>query len=485
MTSPIIVAQFGRYSLQAKLASLGACTLWRVEPILFGKERRSSLLYQLNPEFVQQQRVVEEFVQAGRRAQRLRHPNITVTEEVLAVGNHVGIVTEPTGGTTVRDLARQVRACHNSIPIWFAVEVARRACAALTYAHGLRGTSGDPDPVRHQALDSTRVVITESGRVKVAEFGIGEFLARRTSPRQAPPLARGRSPGAVKGPKPLVESPDSDIAELAGILFELLTLNERPWQTGNPPTGPGSFQPPSHYVPTVPRQLDSILFRACLRGGVNCFNQIGQLGDALDTFMTDAQQRVRDEHLSAFVRVIGISAGGNPSAPDARSRATSNRLILLPSPKQPRSGASADEVTAKHVFEGPASQTHSTQFRPVSPHESATTTEPNLHSELGPVDAEARTGAHDPTSPAKPDWLAALEAMPRETLDGDDRQGTTPATDVAMALDAFEEGLERQRAGDLLGAEITWQRALQYDPELRAAATNLKLLQKRRRERRK
>jgi hypothetical protein len=83
--------------------------------------------------------------------------------------------------------------------------------------------------------------------------------------------------------------------------------------------------------------------------------------------------------------------------------------------------------------------------------------------------------------------IPKIERLPSlefsEEKSGSNSKPLSPTSNACTDEDAitvFEQGLDCMRRGDFEGAETAWLRALELNPELRAAATNLNVLRKRR-----
>jgi hypothetical protein len=79
--------------------------------------------------------------------------------------------------------------------------------------------------------------------------------------------------------------------------------------------------------------------------------------------------------------------------------------------------------------------------------------------------------------------IEVIRAIPPAGDSGISSKPSSPTTNACIDEDAiavFERGLDCMRRGDVEGAESAWIRALELNPELRAAATNLNVLRKRR-----
>ena len=319
MATPVVVARFGRYAMQHRIGAVGACELWRVEAADPEDAQRCSVLYKLKAEHVRDRQFVEMFVADGRRAMRLRHPNISKTEEVLIDRNDVGVVSEFVDGVTVRSIVEQVRRCKNSVPVWFALHVTRAVCDALGYAHALKDEAGYPDPSHHQAFCSDRVVIT----------GVGSALSRQISSLQVGRALRESGEVVLERSSPR-SCAKADITGVARVLYELLTLVTLPKSL---PNGQLPFVPPSHHAPWVQRGVGDMIERALASESVNAFTQMSQFAEAIEEHLAERRQSVQSEHIAAFIQVLARSScpdGPPPICTGSQAELARSALIRVP-----------------------------------------------------------------------------------------------------------------------------------------------------------
>src|SRR6516165_10298019 len=188
---------------------------------------------------------------------RLNHPNII---HVISPKrkSRMYIVMEYIDGISLRAMMRDKR----SLDTDKALDIARQICGALVYMHG--------HGVVHRDLKPENILITESGQVKIMDFGIAlDESARRltwsglsstigTPDYMAPEQVSGRR-GDVR----------TDIYALGTMLYEMMT--------GNLPfTGDNVYgvmraktskdpQPPTRFRPDLDPHLEEIILHAIAR----------------------------------------------------------------------------------------------------------------------------------------------------------------------------------------------------------------------------
>ncbi|WP_067469480.1 Stk1 family PASTA domain-containing Ser/Thr kinase [Nocardia amamiensis] len=230
------------------------------------------------------------FKREAQNAAALNHPAIVAvydTGEAEVDGGPLPyIVMEYVDGDTLRDIVRG----KGPLPPRRAMEVVADVCAALDFSH----KAG----IVHRDMKPANIMINRSGAVKVMDFGIARAIADSSNPMTQTAAVIGTaqylSPEQARG-----ETVDarSDVYSVGCVLFEILT-GEPPF-TGDSPIAV-AYQHvredprlPSHVLPGVPRELDSVVLKAMSKNPAN-------------RYQTAAEMR------ADLIRVLG---GQKPSAP--------------------------------------------------------------------------------------------------------------------------------------------------------------------------
>lgn len=158
------------------------------------------------------------------RGMALAHPGIVRTHNFDRDESGAGIIMEYVDGETLTDLKqKQPGGCFNPEQILPWVE---QLCAVLDYAHG-------DAHIVHRDLKPRNIMLTQAGRVKVADFGIAAILSDSMSRHSMEGRVSGTlsymSPQQVEGKRP---SHLDDIHALGATVYELLT-GKPPFFRGN------------------------------------------------------------------------------------------------------------------------------------------------------------------------------------------------------------------------------------------------------------
>jgi hypothetical protein len=218
---------------------------------------RDVALKLLKDEYAEDEEFIERFKREARNAAALSHPNIvSIFDRGETEDGAYYIAMEYLPGGTLKDRIRK----HGALPLPMATEVALQTAEALQTAHK-RG-------IIHRDVKPRNILITDSGHVKVADFGIaraadatttshlGDILG--TAKYMSPEQAMGERVGAA-----------SDLYSLGVVLYEMLT-GRVPFEVETPAdvSAKHAAGPPPHpreVNPEVPEGMDALVMRLLAR----------------------------------------------------------------------------------------------------------------------------------------------------------------------------------------------------------------------------
>ncbi|HEV2761774.1 MAG TPA: serine/threonine-protein kinase, partial [Pyrinomonadaceae bacterium] len=210
---------FGRYKVRSLIAVGGMGEVYEAEDAQLG---RTVALKVLPAEVACDQQRVQRFLQEGKAASALNHPNILTIYEIGRDGDTCYIVTEFIEGATLR----QHVTARAGMTIGGVLDIAIQAAGALARAH----EAG----IVHRDVKPENIMVRSDGIVKVLDFGLAKLAERPASVADSEATAHtlvNTEPGTVLG-TPLYMSPEqvraqeldarTDIFSLGVVLYEML-----------------------------------------------------------------------------------------------------------------------------------------------------------------------------------------------------------------------------------------------------------------------
>lgn len=162
------------------------------------------------------------FEREARVAAALRHENLVRALDSGTDGDVSYLVTEWVRGVSLFAVLDRLRGLKKRMPAPAFVAIAQSVLSGLGYAHRATDGQGMPLGIVHRDLAPRSIVLSFSGEVKVADFGVAR--AHVTDFKTLPGTAVGSvpymSPEQAHG-QPL--DPRSDIYALGALFYELLT----------------------------------------------------------------------------------------------------------------------------------------------------------------------------------------------------------------------------------------------------------------------
>lgn len=258
-----------RYRVDAPIARGGMSTVYRG---LDTRLDRPVAIKVMDPQFAGDPAFLTRFEFEARAVARLKHPALVAVYDQGSDRNHVFLVMELVDGGTLRELLRE----RGPMPPHAVAAVVAPVLDALAVAH----RAG----LVHRDVKPENILISDTGEVKIADFGLVRAAAAATTTSNSVILGTAAylSPEQVTSG---IADTRSDVYSTGVLMFELLTGT-------TPFTGDTSLSiayqrihddvpRPGSRIPGVPAQFDRLVAEATHREPAHRFADAGEMAAAL------------------------------------------------------------------------------------------------------------------------------------------------------------------------------------------------------------
>ncbi len=258
------------YQLLEKLGAGGMGEIWKAQDLRLNRTVAVKVLTTTAAGDPERRR---RFIQEAQAASALNHPNIIVIHDILSEGDTEFMVMEFVSGKTLVDLIPK-----GGLSVPQVLKYSVQMADALQAAHNAG--------IVHRDLKPANVMVTESGLVKILDFGLAKLTDRgplnslsdpldrtRTIPEAAPLTVEGSIMGTVSYMSPEQAQGKkvdtrSDIFSFGVVLYEMVT-GVRAFEGDSLLTTLSAIlrddaRPVAEYAPDAPPQLEMVIAR-CLR----------------------------------------------------------------------------------------------------------------------------------------------------------------------------------------------------------------------------
>ena len=260
-----------RYEVQQKIGVGGMADVYRGKDTLLGRPVAIKILHQ---NFGSDQDFVARFKREAQAAGKLNHPNVVSMYDVgFDQGFHY-IIMEYVSGCTLKEY---IQHHGDQVTVQEAVKITVAIAEGLEHAHMMG--------IVHCDVKPHNILITDSGRVKVTDFGIARAINSATTMMYTNSVmgsAHYISPEQASGKSINVST---DIYSLGVVLYELLT-GEVPFR-GETPVSVALQHVKDRVVapriknPMIPPQLEQVVLIALEKEPGKRFGSISEMIQAL------------------------------------------------------------------------------------------------------------------------------------------------------------------------------------------------------------
>ena len=214
-------SRIGRYTILERLAVGGMAVVY------LGFEQgdtglqRLVVIKQILPNLGEEETFRRMFMQEARLAAQINHPNVVEIYELATWEEEPFIAMEYVVGVPLNILMRHANKRETQVPVGVACGIIMQACAGAHAAHEMKDSAGNAANLVHRDLTPHNLMISESGHVKVLDFGVAK--AATNQEQTATGMLKGKLP--YMSPEQLWQSEidrRSDVFTLGVVFWELM-----------------------------------------------------------------------------------------------------------------------------------------------------------------------------------------------------------------------------------------------------------------------
>lgn len=279
--------KLARYEVLGRLATGGMAEVWLARAVGVAGFEKLVVLKTILPQLVENPTFVSMFVNEGRLAAMLNHPNCVQIFELGQEGSTLFLAMEYLEGFSLSRLLK--RAKDRQMPPSESVlaRIIMDAASGLDYAHRLKDREGRALGLVHRDVSPDNLLISFSGQTKVVDFGIAKAVT--------PQVMAATVAGTIKGkhgfiaPEYLLGQPidgRADVFALGVVLYRALTRMKPFGGTTDAAISMSVLndapRPPSVVAPHVSAALSGVVMMALEKKPIDRFESARAMRQALE-----------------------------------------------------------------------------------------------------------------------------------------------------------------------------------------------------------
>ena len=275
--------KFGQYELLERVAVGGMAEVYRGRVAGAEGFEKWVAIKRILPEFARDERFISMMLTEARIHSALSHPNIVQIHDLgISEDGEYFIVLEYVEGHDLRAVMEAAAELGVQIPDSLALHVADVLAQALHFAHELKDPEGQPLGIIHRDVSPSNVLISNSGEVKLSDFGI----AKRRHDHSFVGSLKGNL--VYMSPEQARRVPldrRADVFSLGAVLFEMLTGHKVREITddvsGFRDVASGLVRSARALRPDLPEAYEQLLSRALASNPADRFQDAAAFGAAI------------------------------------------------------------------------------------------------------------------------------------------------------------------------------------------------------------
>jgi eukaryotic-like serine/threonine-protein kinase len=331
--------RYGDFQLIAPVASGGMAVVWAAQQVSELPAHRLVAIKVMRGELGVDDDARRMFLDEGRLAACLHHPNIC---RVHLIGEAMGnsyLVMEWIDGIALRALQKP--------SFRMAATIVANVCKGLHYAHEVKSPQGVALDLVHRDVTPHNILIDTQGNVKLADFGIAKAsgFSRGTTELGLLKGKAGYMPPELLDGRPIDRR--ADIFALGCVLFEL-TTGVRTFAGANDievlkKTIRGVVERPSALIPNYPIELERIVLRALAADPHRRYASALDMGSELAAWLAQVGGWATPDEIAG-----ALQSSYGPALTERREslRQLSVDLVESPRPRNIVTSAPTDAKTA-------------------------------------------------------------------------------------------------------------------------------------------